>query len=367
MNLFLFEGKNSYSTEDLHDLARELNINRIVYVAVILLVFQIINFFLPSFYSTPGLILGTVTILFLALASIALIKLFYAQIVASIKVSRMFFMTFGVLMFIGMQPFFIADILYTGLPINAILFCFLLTIAPVNTKREMVLVFLIFIFVNLLLSFHFNASTKYILMFLCVSGTGLALSLLIQGQYMDIILKLKQETRTDPLTQILNRKGGLEKIQILLEICKRHNEMVALYMADIDYFKNINDSMGHLQGDAVLMQVARIVTGVFARTSDVVCRYGGEEFLICTLVSSREEAASMALKLSKSIQEQEIAIPANNISEILTLSIGYTLYTPDKTSLDKTALSLIREADEALYRAKNRGRNTVVLYANADT
>jgi diguanylate cyclase (GGDEF)-like protein len=158
----------------------------------------------------------------------------------------------------------------------------------------------------------------------------------------------EQSAQTDFLTSLSNRSHGYNALIGELERARRYNETFAIILFDIDYFKKINDSCGHPCGDAVLKQVGAFVNDRIRRT-DLLCRWGGEEFLLlmthCDLASARLKADHL---------RQQIKNRAFHADITLTASFGVTAYYPYDT-----ANTLLERADNALYRAKRNGRNCV--------
>ncbi|MCL2517656.1 MAG: GGDEF domain-containing protein [Oscillospiraceae bacterium] len=156
----------------------------------------------------------------------------------------------------------------------------------------------------------------------------------------------------------------MDKVQTILELTKRQNTSIVLYMIDIDYFKSYNDKYGHLYGDTVLKSVAKAISTTFTRISDVVCRYGGEEFLVCSVIKNSHEAEMMANQIQKNIRNLNIDAPNKTISPYLTVSVGYVVYNAqfDDYKSDTNINTLLGIADTALYKAKNSGRNKVESY-----
>ena len=110
------------------------------------------------------------------------------------------------------------------------------------------------------------------------------------------IEQLRRECGTDMLTGLLNRRGGQEKAETMLAMCRRCEKPMAVLMADIDHFKEYNDAHGHLAGDGALCRVGGALQSVLARSSDMVCRFGGEEFLLCTPCRDTAEAMRQAAR-----------------------------------------------------------------------
>ena len=150
----------------------------------------------------------------------------------------------------------------------------------------------------------------------------------------------------DLLTGTLNRRAIVETAERELARCRRHGHVMSLLMMDLDHFKQINDTYGHLVGDRVLREFAGKVSALL-RLPDQFGRYGGEEFVLILPDTGREAAAIVAERICKAAREAEA--PA------CTVSIGLATATLIDTDID----SLLARADEALYRAKAGGRNQV--------
>jgi len=176
------------------------------------------------------------------------------------------------------------------------------------------------------------------------------------------IVKLQDELRAalktsefqashDSLTGLLNRSAILEILAKELSRARRTKAPLSVIMADIDHFKQVNDVLGHLAGDQVLNKVARFIS-TSIREYDHCGRYGGEEFFVVIPGCDRNSARDIAERLKHTLSEQDIVIEDRAVH--VTLSLGLAEY---KEAQDMD--SLIKAADEALYRAKERGRNRV--------
>lgn len=159
----------------------------------------------------------------------------------------------------------------------------------------------------------------------------------------------------DRLTGLYARRTIEERLAEQFEISQRNKLSFSLLLADIDFFKSINDTYGHPAGDAVLQGVARALQEVL-RKYDLAGRYGGEEFLIILPNSNKAQAAAVAerMRLNVSVRNQEPVNPTTKGP--ITISIGLATFPEDGS----TAEVLIQAADQALYRAKKKGRNVVV-------
>jgi diguanylate cyclase (GGDEF)-like protein len=138
----------------------------------------------------------------------------------------------------------------------------------------------------------------------------------------------------------------------------REERQLAVLLADIDCFKNYNDHYGHQAGDECLRAVATSLTQCARRPLDFVARYGGEEFAVILYEANREYVAEVLTRIQRSIAELNIAHEASVVASRLTLSIGAAFVRP---SAVRSVGGLIQLADEALYTAKEQGRNRVVV------
>ncbi len=170
-----------------------------------------------------------------------------------------------------------------------------------------------------------------------------------------IIQRLKQESTRDPLTGVFNQRFMWDWIEVQLKRCTRDKLPLACLMADIDYFKNFNDDHGHPAGDQVLQEFThRLVERV--RESDVVVRYGGEEFVMLLPECGAAMAVEAAEQIRLCVAESPFTVPVFGALHI-QCSIGVSVWEPDRPC---TAEDLIRRADKLLYRAKRAGRNRVM-------
>ena len=166
--------------------------------------------------------------------------------------------------------------------------------------------------------------------------------------------RLEELATTDALTRLLNRRAMLERLSAEVDRARRYKSQISLLMLDLDYFKKINDTHGHLVGDAILRQLASLLSSSM-RTVDIVARYGGEEFVMILPETATDGATVFAERLRERIREHPFEVDANRTFH-LTCSVGVATFpSPRVTSTD----DLFARADEALYRAKSGGRNTV--------
>lgn len=168
---------------------------------------------------------------------------------------------------------------------------------------------------------------------------------------------LQESAFEDGLTGLYNRRFLDEHTKKLVPQTKRENLNIGVLLLDMDHFKAVNDEYGHDIGDKVLKELARILNET-VRESDLIIRYGGEEFIVLLVgVNSEEDALNVAKKIAKKVRENEIDVYAGNKLK-KTVSIGLSMFPQDSNSLE----GVIKNADIALYEAKNSGRDKVVKF-----
>jgi len=169
---------------------------------------------------------------------------------------------------------------------------------------------------------------------------------------------LREMVARDGLTGIQNRRMFDQYIQRAWHQAVRESQPVAVVLVDIDCFKDYNDRYGHQAGDECLRAVAVSLSQCARRPLDFVARYGGEEFAVVLYEASREYVAEVLTRIQRSIAELNIPHEASRVASRLTVSIGAAFILP---GANRTHEGLIQLADEALYSAKEQGRNRVVV------
>jgi len=169
-------------------------------------------------------------------------------------------------------------------------------------------------------------------------------------------LELERQATTDSLTGTANRRHFLNTAQKEIERCKRHGGPLSLLMLDIDHFKNVNDTFGHAMGDLALQAVAK-ACGKRLRSSDLLGRIGGEEFALLLVETDMDKACCAGKRLLVQVEENEL-FAKNGQPVRLTISIGVAELRPHEEALS----DLMVRADQALYKAKNLGRNRLECF-----
>jgi diguanylate cyclase (GGDEF)-like protein len=164
--------------------------------------------------------------------------------------------------------------------------------------------------------------------------------------------EIKRMSEHDYLTGVYNRRTVNDVLSKEISRCKRHGHPLSVILLDIDYFKETNDQFGHSAGDKLLVAVANILRNS-TRTSDVIGRWGGEEFIVVCPQTEEEGALLMAEKLRRIVQDHKFAGAGYK-----TVSMGVAEYQPEDD-----ADSIVNRADKALYEAKHRGKNRIAAAA----
>lgn len=169
--------------------------------------------------------------------------------------------------------------------------------------------------------------------------------------------QLSRQIRHDPLTGLGNRKGLDDQLARALGDARREQRPLSMILCDVDFFKRYNDRLGHLEGDQCLQQIGRILQQVCRRPMDYAARYGGEEFVLLLPYTPPEGALSFALALLHHMERDSLYHPDSPVARHVTLSGGMVSGIPAE---GEDAPGWLQRADEALYAAKQRGRDRFV-------
>jgi len=209
------------------------------------------------------------------------------------------------------------------------------------------------------------ASAVLIMAFTLLLVSGYIYSLLFELQNAQIALQALADT--DQLTGIANRRHFDRKFKVEWRRSMREQTPISLILIDVDYFKKYNDTYGHQAGDRCLQQIAMALESISHRPADLASRYGGEEFSVLLPITSQENAAMLAERLRKKIEALKIEHKTSELG-IVTISVGvsscqpvwdFSGNTPDEEQKVTFPAMLLTAADNALYVAKEAGRNQV--------
>ena len=185
---------------------------------------------------------------------------------------------------------------------------------------------------------------------LCFSGIGIFYSYLIWNKIMKKYHLLMKNSMLDGMTGLYTHKFFMERLDGELGRAERHNENLTLLFLDLDKFKRINDTYGHLFGDMVIKDTSNIIKNN-VRTHDVVARYGGEEFLTFVSNSDKEAAYLVSERIRKAIADTKINL--NGEDKQITVTLGVANITESEH-----ISSLLELADQRLYEGKKRGKKS---------
>jgi diguanylate cyclase (GGDEF)-like protein len=182
------------------------------------------------------------------------------------------------------------------------------------------------------------------------------------AQLEEANINLKALSEVDPLTQIANRRLYENTLNNAVAASVRASQSLALMIIDIDYFKPYNDNYGHDNGDVTLKEVASTIASSVTRATDLAARYGGEEFVVLMPSTDAEGAKILAQNITNQIKSRAIEHKFSSVADTITVSIGVASLTGETLN----DASLFKKADQALYRAKEQGRDRIVVHENEE-
>ncbi|MFT4552771.1 MAG: two-component system cell cycle response regulator [Chlamydiales bacterium] len=175
-----------------------------------------------------------------------------------------------------------------------------------------------------------------------------------------VLEKFKKLSERDPLTDLYNRYVLNNQVVELISKSREDDDPLSVLMIDIDYFKEINDSRGHLAGDEVLVSLSELLKDTL-REQDLIIRYGGEEFIIFLPYTTKNQALYVAEKLCQRVSEKDFQTQSGEVK--MTISIGGISVNTHSPLRDEAELEeLLKSVDKALFEAKNKGKNQVVVH-----
>ena len=175
---------------------------------------------------------------------------------------------------------------------------------------------------------------------------------------------LEEKAYQDSLTGLSNRRSIEQTFEVIWRLAARTRESITIFYVDIDFFKGLNDTLGHHTGDLALCRVARALSSASGRSMDTVGRIGGEEFAILCYALDEPGVEKFAEKVRAAVEKEGIPHPVSPLSQYITVSVGGARYLPEK--FQEVDFRLWSAADAALYEAKHKGRNRVVSKNNPD-
>ncbi len=203
-----------------------------------------------------------------------------------------------------------------------------------------------------------------IILGICTLPAGVLAFLLVYWNFrlrysVKLLEILKTQASTDKLTELYNRSYLDPFLDNEIAAANKHNRKVSMIMVDMDHFKDINDTYGHTLGDHVLTIFAQVVLKCI-RKSDIIARYGGDEFIVVLPSTDTETAQSIAERIRHEVSEAYIPPLDGIVISSISCSVGVSTYP----TLCNSKNNLIRTSDHALYEAKHSGRNCTMVYKN---
>jgi diguanylate cyclase (GGDEF)-like protein len=202
-----------------------------------------------------------------------------------------------------------------------------------------------------------------------ITGLSACGSVLLYGMYVSNFLQsvrlessnkeLHVMAHTDQMTGVANRRAFVRSFDDLWQRAVKDGLRLAVAIVDVDFFKSYNDAFGHLEGDKCLMRIANCLQQSFRRASDIVSRYGGEEFLV-VFEAENDEDCALADKARENVLAMRIPCARTEVSPYVSISIGVCLVRP---AADTPTNGVLKTADEALYESKHAGRNRTTVRA----
>ena len=176
--------------------------------------------------------------------------------------------------------------------------------------------------------------------------------------------KISLVTTTDELTGLHNRRYLQERLEAEISRARRYNTKLSCLLFDIDFFKVVNDMYGYDWGDVLLKKIAELLSN-FIRKEDILTRYGDEEFVVILPNTKEENAFIFAERFRREIEKMEFIPAGEEERHPITISGGISSF-PFLENVEENANTLIRYAEHALYNAKKRGKNKVVLFSQVN-
>ncbi len=196
-------------------------------------------------------------------------------------------------------------------------------------------------------------------------GLATVFSLHVDRSLTQLKQKLRRQASVDPLTLLLNRRGLADGMERELARAARSQEALSVLLIDVDHFKRFNDRFGHQAGDQTLQRVARTLKASVRAGQDLVCRYGGEEFLVLLSNTDLQQARVVAENVRQAIRHMPNLVEGDQ--QALTATIGCAALEPPFAKQSNPTLrqaqfqELLRHADAALYAGKAQGRDRIAL------
>jgi diguanylate cyclase (GGDEF)-like protein len=353
----------------IENLKAELNLQRAILSIVIIALFEIFNFFyiishndlfsyLPQYLiSVIAMIIICVTFFLIALY---LIPKYKQQ--SNLLKKKIFYNSFWFVLSIAFISFRILDILENNTINNFIILIAILTIIPILESKEAIFLFLFNMVAQIFIVLIFWPQSHLIIEAVWLTLIAIIITQVLFKYYINTALtqkKLMDICETDALTGLLNRYGFDRFINQQRTKCLEKKCYIAAGVLDIDYFKEYNDKLGHLNGDRCLKEIGAYLKSFSFPAESIVSRYGGEEFIIVLMDTQKDQALNIFQQIKMGIENKKIPSACRDVSEFVTISIGFTIA---EINAQTSWNDIYSQADKALYWAKRNGRNSIAIY-----
>ncbi|MGN1187362.1 MAG: diguanylate cyclase [Lachnospiraceae bacterium] len=347
----------------------EVNCRRIVAISPLLMVLYVVNIILlvlrknHEYFMASVLLTGALAVFTIAM-DIAICWIMYFNKIDNSKEIwkfKIFYRIFCPVWFIGMAIISYIQMENRYMGILLIITCLIANLLPLYNLKEFLVNLVIGIGVifglvwsksdeGLLVSTRMEIACFVAMQVIGYIAQRMQLMLWMSREY------LYMEAFVDPLTELLNRRGGNAVLAEEVRKLKTDSE-IGIIMFDIDYFKKYNDTFGHAAGDGCLKMVGQTIRETLQHRTRLLIRHGGEEFAAIIFDTNETELKELAEKLRCAVYEKRLEAPVKDVAEYVTVSIGTSM---KKLNSENTQYEdLLKEADEALYEAKRAGRNRV--------
>ena len=365
---------NSDVCEVVNKKVAETNCRRIVAISPILFVCYAVNIMLmmthkDSEYFTASMIITALLIVYTLLADILIYWIMVLNKIDNTKKIwkfKLIYRIFWPLWFVAMVVVSCIQIENGYIGICLIITCLISNLLPLyNIAEFLVNLILTTLVLMCVILYDRNDNVMYVrtqmevLSFVAMQLIGFV------AQRMQLMLwrsreYLYMEAFVDPLTQLLNRRGGNAVLEKEKKEFPEETE-VGVIMFDIDYFKKYNDTFGHGQGDICLRTVGDAIRENMKERTKLMIRHGGEEFVVILFQTNEEELLECAETIRKAVYDKRMKAPTTEVANYVTISIGAAI---EKLPCEDFRYeNLLLAADEALYKAKKSGKNRVVFAA----
>jgi len=352
-----FLKRNAIHTVHMTKDVNELNIFRCIIFSVIYIFFYIFGYCIsPQIKSFQSSMLGMISSSVYGLVTF-LIVLCACKVLKDEKITSFLVQFYWIFSYFVLLPFFQVTAYLNEVPKFMFVYILFIGVYPIFNGLKFLPVYFITFVICLFNLFFLPIPENRISFYILIIFACFMVSCFNQVFFNKFLRKVYKDSVIDYLTGVLNRKGGYEQYDELVKYCVKNNELCVVFMIDIDYFKSYNDTLGHPEGDKILRKVSHALRECFPSKNDVVSRIGGEEFMACARVKSREGAFILARRMQQSVLNLKIPAIKQEASPFLSISVGMVVETPTD---EGAALDYLNLADKFLYKAKVTGRNRVI-------